>query len=190
MATTKTVGQVKVKVLKQRLEEINPEAQVVALQRIYSPETHESFELGNFDIIIDAIDSLSNKVYLIQQATQTNAQFFSSMGAALKIDPSRIRVAEFWKVEGCPLAAALRRRLKKFGGVGKKFMCVYNDEQRTNKGEVPIEDNTSESDDTIERSIWDSKKARINGTSAYMPAMFGMTIASLVVQSIVSESES
>lgn len=190
MATTKTVGQVKVKVLKQRLEEINPEAQVVALQRIYSPEIHESFELGNFDIIIDAIDSLSNKVYLIQQATQTNAQFFSSMGAALKIDPSRIRVAEFWKVEGCPLAAALRRRLKKFGGVGKKFMCVYSDEQRTNKGEVPIEDNTSESDDAIERSIWDSKKARINGTSAYMPAMFGMTIASLVVQSIVSESES
>ena len=110
MATTKTVGMVKVEVLKDRLLEINPNAEITALQRIYSPETHESFLLDSYNFIIDAIDSLSNKVFLIQQATRTNAQFFSSMGAALKTDPTRIRVAEFWKAEGCPLAKALRSR--------------------------------------------------------------------------------
>lgn len=188
MATTKTVGLVKVEVLKQRLLEINPTAEIIALQRIYSPETHETFMLESYDFIIDAIDSLANKVYLIQQATKTNARFFSSMGAALKVDPTRIRVDEFWKVQGCPLAKALRSRLKKTGGVAKKFTCVYSDELLENKGDMPTGqvENNSEAYDN-EGSIWDSRKARINGTSSYMPAMFGMTITSLVVKAIMNE---
>ena len=100
MATTKTVGQVKTDILRDRLLEINPKAQINAVQKIYSPETSESFELESYDFIIDAIDSLSNKVHLIQTATKTDATFFSSMGAALKMDPTRIKVAEFWKVAG------------------------------------------------------------------------------------------
>jgi len=113
LATTKTVGKTKTEVLKERLLEINPKAEITALQKIYSPETSESFELDSYDFIIDSIDSLSNKVHLIQTATKTNATFFSSMGAALKMDPTRIKVTEFWKVQGCPLGAALRSRLKK-----------------------------------------------------------------------------
>ncbi len=184
MATMKTIGQVKVEVLKQRLLEINPDAEITALQQVYSPETSESFGLGTFDFIIDAIDSLSNKIHLIQQSCKTEAQFFSSMGAALKTDPTRIRVAEFWKVTGCPLAAALRSRLKKYGGVDKKFMCVYSDELIDNKGHAHNPENNTGS----EGSMWDSRKARINGTSSYMPAMFGMTIASLVVKSVMNEN--
>ncbi|MHB9055798.1 MAG: tRNA threonylcarbamoyladenosine dehydratase [Paludibacteraceae bacterium] len=190
MATTKTVGLVKVEVLKQRLMEINPDAEIVALQKIYSPETHESFKMDTYDFIIDAIDSLSNKVYLIQQATKTDAEFFSSMGAALKIDPTRIRVAEFWKVAGCPLAAALRHRIKKSGGLEKKFMCVYSDELLENRGEISLnQTREEEANPTAEKSTWDSKKARINGTSAYLPAMFGMTLSSLVVKAIINERE-
>ena len=113
MATTKTVGEVKTDVLKERLLEINPTADITAIQKIYSPETYETFNLESYDFIIDAIDSLSNKMHLIQEATKTNAVFFSSMGAALKMDPTRIRVAEFWKVQGCPLAAALRGKIRK-----------------------------------------------------------------------------
>ena len=188
MATTKTVGMVKVEVLKDRLLEINPNAEITALQRIYSPDTHESFLLDSYNFIIDAIDSLSNKVFLIQQATRTNAQFFSSMGAALKTDPTRIRVAEFWKAEGCPLAKALRSRLKKAGGVDKKFVCVYSDEVLENKGYSLISQANDEFSDTeSEGSVWDSRKARINGTTSYMPAMFGMTITSLVVRAIMNE---
>jgi tRNA A37 threonylcarbamoyladenosine dehydratase len=196
MATTKTVGKIKTEILKERLLEINPKAEITALQKIYSPETCESFELETYDFIIDAIDSLSNKVHLIQQATKTNAVFFSSMGAALKLDPTRIRVAEFWKVQGCPLGAALRSRLRKQGGVSKKFMCVYSDELLKNKGENAScgtekcmcpkgpEGPEGPGDPDLVNHEWCSLKAKINGTTSYIPAMFGMTIASLVIQTI------
>ncbi len=75
MATTKTVGKVKVDILKERLLEINPDAEIVALQKIYSKESSGSFHLEQYDYIIDAIDSLENKVYLIQTATKTDAVF-------------------------------------------------------------------------------------------------------------------
>jgi len=197
LATTKTVGKVKTEVLKERLLEINPKAEVVALQKIYSPETSASFELDTYDFIIDAIDSLSNKVHLIQYATQTKATFFSSMGAALKMDPTRIKVAEFWKVQGCPLGAALRSRIKKAGGVNKKFQCVYSDELLQNKGETAScgtekcmcpKSKHGPGDPELVNHEWCSMKAKINGTTSYMPAMFGMTIAGLVVQTIEKES--
>jgi len=193
LATSKTVGKVKTDVLKERLLEINPKAQITALQMIYSPENAASFELDNYDYIIDAIDSLSNKVHLIQTATKTNATFFSSMGAALKMDPTRIKVAEFWKVQGCPLGAALRGRLKKLGGTSKKFLCVYSDELLKNKGEnascgtekcMCPKSAHGPGDPDLVNHEWCSLKAKINGTTSYMPAMFGMTIAGLVVQNI------
>ena len=90
MATTKTVGMVKVDVLKERLLEINPAAQITALQQIYCAETSDSFQLNSFDYIIDAIDSLENKADLIRTATKTSAVLFSSMGAALKMNPLRL----------------------------------------------------------------------------------------------------
>ena len=107
MATTKTVGQVKVDALKERLLNINPSAEITALQQIFSAETASEFCLEEYDYIIDAIDSLKDKALLILMACQTKAKFFSSMGAALKLDPTRIRTAEFWKVTGDPLARAL-----------------------------------------------------------------------------------
>lgn len=183
MATTKTVGQVKVDVLKDRLLEINPHAEIVVMQAVYSPETAESFRLETYDFIIDAIDSLANKVHLIRYAAQMPGVFFSSMGAALKIDPSRIRVDEFWKVKGCPLGAALRTRIKKQGGVEKKFLCVYSDESGENRG---VNSDIEQGNTAV--SQWDAKKIRINGTMSYLPAMFGMTLASLVVKEIDSES--
>lgn len=189
LATTRTIGKVKTEVLKERLLEINPKAEITALQKIYSPETSESFALHSYDFIIDAIDSLSNKVHLIQTATKTNATFFSSMGAALKMDPTRIKVAEFWKVQGCPLGAALRGRLKKTGGTSKKFLCVYSDELLKNKGEnsETAEQKVLIESQELKADNWSDKKVRINGTTSYMPAMFGMTIAGLVIQAIEKE---
>lgn len=180
MATTQTVGKSKVDVLKQRLLEINPHSTVDAIQSIYSPESCNEFELEKYDYIIDAIDSLSNKAHLIKYACQMPGTLFSSMGAALKTDPGRIKTAEFWKVKGCPLGAALRAKLKKLGGVEKKFICVYSDEVRENKGA----DAVSNLGNTASPSYWDAKKARINGTMSFMPSMVGMTLASLVVNDI------
>ena len=136
MATTKTVGQVKVEALKERLLTINPKAEITALQQIFSAETADSFQLETYDYIIDAIDSLKDKTTLILLACQTKAKLFSSMGAALKLDPTRIKVTEFWKVKGDPLARALRNKFKKDKVFPKrKFLCVYSDELLKNLGQ-------------------------------------------------------
>lgn len=185
-ATTETVGQIKVDVLKKRLLTIHPHAEIVAIQGIYSAETADSFRLDTFDYIIDAIDSLEHKAHLIITATRTRATFFSSMGAALKLDPSRIKTAEFWKVQGCPLAAALRRRLKKGVLPAKKFLCVFSDEVLENKGTPPASSNNQSVGEN--QSVWDERKARINGTIAHTTAIFGFTLAGLVIHSIVRDA--
>jgi tRNA A37 threonylcarbamoyladenosine dehydratase len=197
MATTKTIGKVKVEVLKARLLDINPNAKITALQQIYSSETADSFELDTFDFIIDGIDSFSNKIHLIQTATQTKAIFFSSMGAALKMDPTKIKVTEFWKVVGCPLAAALRKTIRQRNiQVSKKFLCVSSEELLENKGEnascgtekcMCPKALEGPGDPDLVNHEWCSLKAQVNGTTSYMPAMFGMTIAGLVIQSIEKE---
>jgi tRNA A37 threonylcarbamoyladenosine dehydratase len=109
MATTKTVGLPKVEVLRERLLCINPSAEITALQEIFSEENASRFRLEDYDYIIDAIDSLKDKATLILLACKTKAKLFSSMGAALKLDPTRIKVTEFWKVQGDPLARAIRK---------------------------------------------------------------------------------
>ena len=181
MATTHTVGQPKVDVLKERLLQINPHATVHALQTVYSPDSADDFQLETYDYIIDAIDSLSNRVHLLRYACTKPGTTFAAMGAALKIDPTRLRVAEFWKVQGCPLAAALRTRIRKQGGLQKKILCIYSDEVLPNAG---AEEYNTAPPAGVETSQWDTRKARINGTISYLPAMAGMMLASLVVQDI------
>ncbi len=198
LATTKTVGKVKVEVLKERLLEINPKAEINALQQIYSPETSESFQLDEYDYIIDAIDSLTNKMDLIRTATKTKAVLLSSMGAALKIDPTKIKVAEFWQVKGCPLAAALRRKFKKSEKPSRKFLCVYSEEVLENKGAnescgtekclCPKAKNGPGDPDLVNHE-WCSMKAQINGTLAHATAIFGFTLAGLVMQNICKEEK-
>lgn len=198
IATSKTVGQVKTELLKQRLLEINPNAHITALQQIYDKNSSDTFGLGNYDFIIDAIDSLENKVHLIREACKTKATLFSSMGAALKLDPTRIKVAPFWKVQGCPLAAILRRKFKQGELPARKFMCVYSDELLVNAGEnescgtkqcLCPKSTQSYGDPALSDHEWCSKKARINGTTSHIPAMFGFTIAGLVVMAVTNENK-
>ena len=195
MATVKTVGQVKVEALKERLLTINPMAEIDARQQIFSEETADSFCLDSYDYIIDAIDSLKDKRLLIEMACNTKAVFFSSMGAALKMDPTRIKVAEFWKVEGCPLARALRQRFKRLKRKpARRFLCVYSDELLENKGHnascgtekcmCPKAKN-GPGDAALRNHEWCSSKAQINGSLMHITAIFGMTIAGLVVKDAV-----
>jgi len=187
-ATTTTIGEVKVDVLKKRLQEINPDAEINAIREVYSKETSASFHLEKYDYIIDAIDSLTNKMDLILTATRTKAKLFSSMGAALKMDPSRIKTAEFWKVQGCPLAAALRHKFKKGEKPARKFLCVFSDELLKNRGisheesEIIPPDGSGEPD-TVDYNL-KSKKVRINGTMVHITAIFGFTLSGLVMQDI------
>lgn len=198
MATMHTVGQVKVDVLRQRLLEINPKADIVALQKIYCEETASTFDLDSYDYVIDAIDSLKDKALLILNASASKAKLISSMGAALKMDPSRIQVAEFWKVKGDPLAAALRRKFKKSGVLPRrKFKCVFSDELLRNRGInrscgtehcMCPKAKTGTGDPELLNHEWCTSKAQINGTLAHITAIFGFYIAGLVISDIVTNA--
>lgn len=206
MATSKTVGQVKVDVLKERLLSINPAAEITAIQQIFTAETADSFHIDSYDYIIDAIDSLKDKALLILMATASSRtgvdgkapKFFSSMGAALKLDPTRIKTAEFWKVQGDPLARALRNRFKRDKVFPKrKFQCVYSDELLQNKGHNATcgteqcmcpKAKMGPGDPSLLNHEWCSSKAQINGTLAHITAIFGFMLAGLVIQDIVQSS--
>ena len=162
MATTETVGLVKVDVLKERLLTINPSAEITAIHEFFTAETADSFHLDSYDYIIDAIDSLKDKAQLILLACQTEATLFSSMGAALKLDPTRIKTAEFWKIQGDPLARVLRKRFKSEGQYpSRKFLCVYSDELVEPQGEG-------------------------KGSLVHITAIFGHMLAGLVIQDAIA----
>ncbi len=197
MATTRTVGRVKVEALRERLLEINPAAEIQAVQEIFCADTAEKFHLEEYDFIVDAIDSLKDKLELIVRATDkglVRPKFYSSMGAALKMDPTKVRVSEFWKVDGCPLAAMLRRRMrhrKRFPG--RKFQCVWSPELLSNQGEARTcgtsacmcpKAQMGEGRADLLNHEWCSAKAQINGTTSHITAIFGFTIAGLIMKDL------
>ena len=165
MATSTTVGQVKVDALRQRLLTINPQADVLAVQQTYTQETADQFVLDDYDYVIDAIDSLPDKALLILRACQSEARLFSSMGAALKLDPTRVKTAEFWRVVGDPLARALRNRFKRNATFPRrKFQCVYSDERVEAKGTG-------------------------KGSLVHITAVFGCVLAGLVLQDVARKTD-
>ena len=194
MATTKTVGQVKVEALRNHLLEINPKAEVTAIQQIYCEETAGQFNLDEYDYVVDAVDSLKDKALLILNASASRARFFCSLGAALKVDPLRVRVAEFWSVRGCPLGAALRKKMKRAKTLpSKEFLCVYDDEVLPNRGSVrscgtekcmcPKAQDGPGNPELLNHE-WCSSKAQINGTTVHVTAIFGMTLSGLIIEDI------
>lgn len=176
-ATVDTVGQVKVEAMRRKLLQVSPDLDIEVFNKEYDQSTAGDFNLEGYDYVVDAIDSLSAKALLILNASGARRPvLFSSMGAALKLDPRRISVSEFWKVQGCPLAAALRRKFKKSGLFPKrKFQCVYSPELLRNRGETVAND---------PGMIFD--KVAVNGSLCHITAIFGMTIAGLIVQRIVA----
>lgn len=175
-ATTRTIGELKVDVLKRRLQEINPHATITTIPKIYNADTSPSFHLEQYDYVIDAIDSPSHKTHLLTTAAESSATVFSSMGAALRMDPQQIRVAEFWKVRGCKLASALRDRMRQGDKPRKPILCVYSEERLVNKGMDVL-------GDADEHGSF--RKAQTNGTMVQVTAVFGFTLSGLVIQDIL-----
>ena len=166
MATAATVGQVKVDALKEHLLEINPDAVIDARHEAFNADTADSFDIGGYDYVIDAIDSLPDKMLLIRTACDAGVKLFSSMGAARKLDPTCVKVAEFWRVHGCPLARSLRQGFRRSRQVpSRKFMCVFSDELLDNAGKAD--------------------EPRANGSMVHVTAVFGFTLAGLVIEDIV-----
>lgn len=169
-ATIDTIGELKVEVMRTRLLSINPDANITPIADRFTPENVAQWHLQQYDYIIDAIDSVPDKAQLILEACKARpAVLFSSMGAALKVDPLKIDVTEFWKVQGCPLAAALRRRFKRTGQYpAHKFKCVYSPELIRNAIIYPTDG--------------DTPSTTPNGTLAHITGIFGLTLASLVIR--------
>lgn len=161
MATSRTVGRMKVEALRERLLEINPAAEIAAEARVYSAETSGTFGLDGFDYVVDAIDSVAAKAHLINAVTRlARPVLVSSMGAARRTDPFRIRQSEFWKVRGDGLARALRARFRKAGEFpARKFTCVWSDEAPAPTG----------ADGVL-------------GSAVHVTAMFGFALAGLVLR--------
>lgn len=166
MAVSSTIGQSKVEAMKRRLNDINPDAQITALSTRYTPESAEQFHLEEYDVVIDCIDSLPDKADLILRTSRLypDTLLLSSMGAALKKDPTKIQVAEFWKVEGDALARALRNRFKRSKQFpAHKFQCVYSKE--------PPLPNLVEGDG--------------NGSLVHITSIFGMMLSGLAIELLV-----
>lgn len=169
-AKPSTVGKPKVEVLRDMLLEIVPDAEITAIPERYTPETSERFAalLSNCDFVIDAIDSVDCKAHLIQRCTEVadrrQPSIFSSMGAALRTDPTRIRTAQFHKVVGDGLAKALRNRYRKAGCALPRHLCVYSEE------------------------LPDSGTGTLKGSIMPVTCAFGMTLASLVMKAVREQS--
>ena len=156
VATLDNIGQSKVLEMQKRLLTIAPEADIQAIDQQYNADTADTFDLAQYDIVIDAIDMVECKALLLYRATQAGCKVYSSMGAGRKTDPQKIRTTEFWKVQGCPLARALRTKMKKAGLMPtSKIQCVYSEEISGDQG-----------------------------TLAPVVGVFGMTLASLVINEL------
>ena len=158
-ATQVTIGQPKVQALKERLLTINPDATIEAIPEMVNGEWLEAHGL-NYDYVIDAIDSVADKTDLILYATRARGvKIFSSMGAALRFDPTQVTTGELMSIQGDALAKAVRARMKRLGKhPNKKVRCVYSTEQ--------------------------AQRCETRGSLMQVTAAFGLTLASLVIKDL------
>lgn len=173
-ATRTTMGMPKVEALKARLLEINPEAEITDVCTMYNVQCTKDgpFDLSQYDYIIDAIDSVNDKTDLILSATRARVKIFSSMGAALRFDPTQVTTGELMAIKGDALAKAVRARMKKLDiRPYRKVKCVYSTEQAV-RAQQP----------TPTLSLKGGEK--VKGSLMQVTAVFGLTLASMVIEDI------
>ena len=125
-AMLNNIGKYKVDEMKKRIELINPDIKVNIFKEKLEKDNIEKFNLKYYDYVVDAIDTITSKIYLIKYCFENNIKIISAMGAGNKLDPTRFKVADIYKTSGCPLARVMRRELKRLHV--KKLKCVYSDE--------------------------------------------------------------
>ena len=159
IALDSTVGQNKAVAMRSRILDINPEAEVTALPEFYSEDNSDFIDLSGFDYIIDAIDSVRSKIYLIEKAKQLGVKIISSMGAGNKLDPTRFRVSDIKKTSVDPLAKAVRTELRKRGIDSLKV--VWSDEPPVGERQI-----------------------RAPGSISFVPSVVGLILAGEVIKDI------
>ena len=182
IATRKTIGQYKVDAAKERVLDINPDAVVNTYKTFFVPDTADEFDFASYDYVVDAIDTVTGKIMLVEAAQKAGTPIISSMGAGNKLDPTAFEVADIYKTSVCPLAKVMRRELKKRGI--KKLKVVYSKE----KALTPI-DETENS--CRSHCICPPGSARtctqrrqIPGSTAFVPSVVGLIIAGEVINDL------
>ncbi len=181
-ATRKTVGKFKVDVAEERILEINPKAVVHTYKTFYAPNTAEEFDFSQYDYIVDAIDTVTGKLELVEQAVKSGTPIICSMGAGNKVDPTAFRVADISKTSVCPLARVMRRELKKRGI--KHLKVVYSEEPPL----TPIDDMAISCrahcicpPGTARKC---TQRRQVPGSNAFVPSVVGLIIAGEVVKDL------
>lgn len=169
VANLKTIGCQKTEVMKDMIANINPDAKVTIHNTFFLPENADEFDFSKYDYIIDAIDTVSGKIALVEKANRQNTPIISSMGAGNKLDPTAFKVADIYKTSVCPLAKVIRKELKARGI--KSLKVVYSEE----KALTPLPS------DEI------SGKRQTPGSVAFVPSVVGLIIAGEVVKDIVCQ---
>ena len=170
-ALNSTNGEQKSRVIADRLKDINPELDLTVLSEWLNEEnTEKILDEGKFDFVVDAIDTLSPKVFLIKSCVEKDVRIVSSMGSGAKIDPSKVMIADISKTNYCPLAKAVRQRLSKLG-IKQGVTVVYSTES-ADKNSVILTDG-------------ELYKKSTTGTISYMPALFGLYLASHVIRELI-----
>ena len=200
IATRKTLGRSKVEVMRERILEINPEAEVRTHECFFLPENADAFPFEDYDYIVDAVDTVTAKIALVMLAQEKNVPIISSMGAGNKLDATAFRVADIYETKVCPLAKVMRRELKKRGV--ERLKVVYSEEmpiqsdatgaeggnqQKHTSGQIGGTDveKTGNSDDACpELSERDAMRRSIPGSVAFVPSVAGLIIAGEVVKDL------
>ena len=185
IATRKTVGQYKTEVMRDRILDINPKADVRIHNCFYFPENAADFDFSEYDYVVDAVDTVTAKIELIMRAKEAGTPVISSMGAGNKLDASAFRVADIYKTKVCPLAKVMRRELKKRGV--KKLKVVYSEEQPIR----PIEDMAiscrSHCICPPGAAHKCTERRDIPGSVAFVPSVVGLIIAGEVIKDLTAE---
>lgn len=180
IATGKTVGKYKVDVAKERIEEINPDCKVTAFRTFYMPETADQFDFTEYDYVVDAIDTVTGKIALIENAKKAGTPIISSMGAGNKVDPTAFEVADIYKTSVCPLARVMRYELKRRGI--KKLKVVYSKEKPIS----PIADEDPNGENgCLSMADKVAGKRQVPGSTAFVPSVAGLIIAGEVIKDII-----
>ncbi|MBM6619701.1 tRNA threonylcarbamoyladenosine dehydratase [Bacillus suaedaesalsae] len=179
IALLSTVGRQKVEVMKERIADINPECEVIALKMFYTEETYEQFFSHGLDWVIDASDTISYKIHLMKECLNRNIPIISSMGAANKTDPTRFKIADISKTHTDPLAKVIRTRLRK-EGIHKGIKVVFSDESPI----VIREDVRKEITDENAKI----RKAKMPPSSnAFVPSVAGLIMGGHVITQITKD---
>ncbi len=195
IALQSTIGRYKTEVMKERILDINPDAEVVTHNIFYLPKTANEYEeseaddeidFSKYDYVVDAVDTVTAKLFIIEEADRCKVPVISSMGAGNKLDPTSFKVADIYKTSVCPLAKVMRRELKKRGI--KKLKCVYSTEEalqitddKTDK-ETVTDNNENDLQSEDKKSV---RKKKAPGSVAFVPSVAGLIIAGEVVKDLI-----